>query len=116
MKKGLMFLGAIILIIGIILGWFGIKNYLAEENAGKSYDDLKVQMEVEPLIDMPHVDEGWTNNPIDFDTLTAQYPDIYAWIRIPGTNVDYPIVQHESDNSYYLNHTIDGKKRIEGSI
>jgi sortase B len=30
--------------------------------------------------------------------------------------VDYPIVQREGDNGYYLNHTIDGKKKTEGSI
>lgn len=54
--------------------------------------------------------------PIDFEALIAQYPDIYAWIRIPGTVIDYPIVQREGDNAYYLNHTIDGRKKTEGAI
>jgi len=54
--------------------------------------------------------------PIDFETLQAEYPDIYAWIRIPDTNVDYPIVQSVRDQAYYLDHTIEGKEGLPGSI
>ena len=43
-------------------------------------------------------------------------PDIYAWIKIPETNVDYPIVQSSDDNGYYLNHDIYGEKKAEGTI
>ena len=57
----------------------------------------------ESVLDIPQVGEDEIN-PINFKELTAKYPDAYAWIRIPGTNVDYPIVQHESDNEYYLKH------------
>ena len=73
-------------------------------------------MDIEPIVQLPIAGTEQMENPIDFDSLTAQYPDIYAWIRIPGTKVDYPIVQREGDNGYYLNHTIDGKKKTEGSI
>ena len=31
--------------------------------------------------------------PIDFDELKAVNKDIYAWITIPDTNIDYPILQ-----------------------
>ena len=115
-KKILVVLGIILFLIGIALGSIGLKNYLAEKNAGKVYEDLKVDMDIDPVVELPSVGLEKIENPIDFDTLTAQYPDAYAWIRIPGTRVDYPIMQREGDNGYYLNHTIDGRKRIEGSI
>ena len=115
-KKILIVLGIILFLIGIALGSIGLKNYLAEKNAGKVYEDLKVDMDIDPVIELPSVGLEKIENPIDFDTLTAQYPDVYAWIRIPGTRVDYPIVQRKGDNGYYLNHTIDGRKKIEGSI
>ncbi len=115
-KKILLAVGIVLLVSGMVLGGIGLRNYLAEKNAGEIYDDLKVQMDIEPLIQLPNVETEQIENPIDFDSLTAEYPDIYAWIRIPGTKVDYPIVQREGDNSYYLNHTIDGKKKTEGSI
>ena len=115
-KKILIAFGSILVIAGVVIGAVGLKNYLAERNAGKIYEDLKVEMDVAPIIELPKAETEHMENPIDFDSLTAQYPDIYAWIRIPGTKVDYPIVQREGDNGYYLNHTIDGKKKTEGSI
>lgn len=115
-KKILIIVGSVLLLSGLSLGGIGIKNHLAEKNAGAIYEDLKVQMDMEPIIELPAVENEKIENPIDFESLTAEYPDIYAWIQIPGTNVDYPIVQREDDNSYYLNHTIDGKKKTEGSI
>ena len=48
------------------------------------------------------VAEDVVENPIDFVSLQAQNPDIYAWISIPGTNVDYPILQSSIDDNYYL--------------
>ena len=38
-----------------------------------------------------------------------------AWIKINGTNINYPIVQGK-DNEYYLNHNVDGKVATAGSI
>jgi sortase B len=53
---------------------------------------------------------------MDFDELKKANPDIYAWITIPEANVDYPILQSETDNSFYLTHTVNGKKSVYGSI
>ena len=50
---------------------------------------------------------------IDFDALKAQNPDIYAWITVPGTGIDYPVLQKgdaaDPYDDYYLNHTLDLK-------
>lgn len=54
--------------------------------------------------------------PVDFAELKKANPDIYAWITIPEANVDYPILQSETDNSFYLTHTVNGKKSVYGSI
>lgn len=54
--------------------------------------------------------------PVNFQELQAMNPDIYAWIEIPGTEVNYPIVQSTNDREYYLNHTIEGVKGLPGSI
>lgn len=53
--------------------------------------------------------------PVDYDRLQQENPDIYAWITIPDTEVDYPILQRY-DASYYLNHTVDGQEGLPGSI
>lgn len=42
-------------------------------------------------------------------------PDIYGWITVEGTNINYPLVQGE-DNAYYLDHAYTGVYLPEGSI
>ena len=52
---------------------------------------------------------------VDFDALRAVNPDVVAWITIPGTVIDYPVVQGR-DNEEYLTKTVDGKFNANGSI
>lgn len=54
--------------------------------------------------------------PVKFTELQQVNPDVYAWITVPGTEIDYPILQHASDNSYYLMHNIDGSYGYPGCI
>lgn len=53
---------------------------------------------------------------IDWDELRKVNADIYAWIYIPGTNVDYPIVRHPDEKSYYLTHNYDHSEGYPGCI
>lgn len=41
--------------------------------------------------------------------------DIIAWLRVPGTGIDYPVVK-ENDNEFYLTHDINREPSIHGSI
>lgn len=115
-KRIFIIVGLVIIVAGVILGCFGIVRYLGEKNAGSVYEEIKVDFDIEPLVELPQMESGPVEVPVDFESLTAKYPDVYAWIRIPGTRIDYPIVQRDGDNSYYLNHTVEGKKRAEGAI
>lgn len=47
---------------------------------------------------------------VDFSALRKLNEDIYAWIYIPGTEVNYPILQSSEDEAedYYLDHNLDG--------
>ena len=54
--------------------------------------------------------------PVKFEELQSVNPDVYAWITVPGTEIDYPILQHPSDNSYYLMHNIDGSYGYPGCV
>lgn len=42
-------------------------------------------------------------------------PDIYGWIKIPGTNINYPVAQTDN-NEYYLDHAYTGDNLVNGSI
>lgn len=65
-----------------------------------------------PVTDDPNVEE--LKN-IDLEALREVNPDVIGWIYIPGTAVDYPIMQGE-DNEYYLENTWEGKPSSVGSI
>ncbi|MDO4572803.1 MAG: class B sortase [Clostridia bacterium] len=56
-----------------------------------------------------------TPKPIDFAALKEINSDIIAWIRLPGTSIDYPIVQ-TNNNSYYLSHLFDGSSNQLGTL
>ena len=70
----------------------------------------------EQTTDEPAEEEKTVEIPIDFSSLKEKNSEVYAWIRIPDTQVDYPILQRASDDLYYLDHTIDGAEGLPGSI
>lgn len=54
---------------------------------------------------------------VNLSALQAEYPDIQGWISIPGTCVDYPVLQSSADEpEYYLRRTYKGERRTAGSI
>lgn len=55
-------------------------------------------------------------NPINFEELQEINTDIYAWIRIPDTKIDYPIAQRAGDDSFYLSHDMYQEPRFAGCI
>ena len=52
---------------------------------------------------------------INLAALQEVNPDVVGWVLIPGTKVNYPIVQG-TDNEHYLKVTWDGKPYAMGSI
>ena len=106
MNKKYIYLQRIIILVAIIsLGYIYMTHQI--------YPEKKVDPIIEEKVDESGV---VVSNPIDFDGYWEINKDVYAYIYIDGTNIDYPILQHESDDSYYLNYTIDNKKGYPGSI
>lgn len=52
---------------------------------------------------------------INFSELLKVNNEIVGFIKVGGTNINYPVVR-SNDNKYYLNHAYDKKKNIKGSI
>ena len=55
-------------------------------------------------------------SPIDFESLWEINPDIYGWLQIDDTNVDYPVLQSPTDDKFYLDHDSDGNTSVNGGI
>jgi len=145
-KKKIFFLilAIILFIVGAGAIIYAVIVNTKARNAQKAYEELAAQMTVttpvtpeepgtEPAADenLPEdtgseevipepVDLSIYDVPekqIDFDALRADTNEhIYAWITIPDTQIDYPIVQHPDDLDYYLNHNLDGSTGYPGCI
>ena len=52
---------------------------------------------------------------VDWEYWKSVNPDVIAWVTVPGTNIDSPIVQaHSSDPVYYLHHDVYGIYYVYG--
>lgn len=58
----------------------------------------------------PTVDDS-----LSFEQLKNINPEVFAWINVYGTNIDYPVAQGEY-NSKYVNTSITGEYSLSGSI
>lgn len=44
---------------------------------------------------------------VDWEYWLSVNPDIVAWVSVPGTEIDYPVVQASADDpTFYLNHDV----------
>lgn len=90
-------------------------HFVQEKQDEKLYEELQEQAE-KPEKKPDVSEEPTVEIPIDFQKLQEENADIYAWIQIPGTKIDYPVLQHGYDDGFYLNHTADGAYGAVGSI
>jgi sortase B len=86
---------------------------LSEEELNDLYSSAKQEVTEEGKEDEEEVAYV---SPIDFASLQAVNEDVYAWITVAGTEIDYPLLQHPTDNSRYLNYKIDGSYGLPGCI
>lgn len=91
-----------------IINW-NIDNY----NTKKNLKNLEQNVSSEEIDDTIYTNViGESNNldskllQVDFINLLSENSEVVGWICVPGTNINYPFVQH-SNNSYYLNHSFD---------
>ena len=116
MKKTLLnILIAVAVIAACICGIIGYMSYRKNTDADAVYDDIQ---HIKPPVSAITNADGTYTDPLplmDFTAIQAQNPDIVAWITVPGTVIDYPIVQ-AADNAYYLNRDMTKSNNKNGAI
>lgn len=118
-KRLLKYISFIAALFAIIFFLIGIKQFIEQRHAGSEYETIfssETANSETVVSESDDIVQTEDKRVIDFTALQERNPDVYAWIEVPGTNVDYPILQHETDNSYYLTHTIDHEKTIAAAI
>ena len=80
--------------------------------------DLKTQFTTIPTDDLSGDGPAGKEEPqLDFKALQTRCPDVKGWLTIPGTVVDYPVMQSSAqDPEKYLRQNYDMKWRMAGSL
>lgn len=90
------------------------KEEIAAEQQQEEIEEQYVVEEIDPEVE---AEKELASLPIDFEGLQEINPEIYAWIEVPDTKINYPILQHEGeDQGYYLTRDIYGEYNQAGSI
>ena len=104
-----------------------VKNDVSQKIKGQDvlpYSPTPIAKEVlENAVDITENKPSADNIPSDIkDELTAQvqnlsveFEDSIAWLYVPNTNINYPIMQ-SADNEYYLHRATDGSYLYAGSL
>lgn len=117
-KRNIIVLVVLILVFLVSTG-FVIGYYVKQNKAKNKYEELREEVKKKipkEIAEEPEKPKKQYESPIDFEELWKTNEEIYAWIQIPGTDIDYPIAQRAGDDAYYLNHTIEGTEGLPGSI
>ena len=115
----------IVLLVLVIMigGGYGIGRFILYWTSGT--DPLPVQREENPttatsestLVTTPTTAPPLPKNPVDFAAWKAINSDIYAYLLVPGTAVDYPVAcATDQDDSFYLNHNIYREYEFAGTV
>ena len=48
--------------------------------------------------------------------LSEQYPELFGWLMIPDTGINYPVMQSRTQKDYFLHHNYDGTASDEGAL
>lgn len=85
-----------------------------KEDTPNQYQDLtnNVKQE-ETIVDSSYINTNFIS--VNLNYYTSKNNETVGWIQVNGTNINYPIVQHE-DNNFYLEHDFYKRKTNIGWI
>lgn len=111
----------IIIIVFILLITLGVIGYFLFG----SFADSGVEEQLYSGVGVSSVEKNTSSkskaskkpdNPIDFKKLHKQNDEIVAWIIIPDTKINYPILQSRVADDFYLHRDVNKNSSYAGSI
>ena len=129
-KSILLRITLVIAILGLILSSYHIIKWLIDtERTNELIDSIKEETKVNEIDDTNSTiiipqenkeDPYWDYIKVklidvNFDDLIKRNKDTVAWIKVNGTNINYPVVQTD-DNTYYLNKSFDKSPNSAGWV
>lgn len=113
-KQGNIFITTIQIILIAIIIFSGIK-IIEWIKSNKENRDIMNQIKDGVTVYRDEESSNEEKYKIDFEKLKQKNSDIIAWIKVNGTDIDFPVVKG-TDNSYYLTHNFNKEKNKAGWI
>lgn len=85
----------------------------AEAGGGEASEETSPEDETQPA---GFTGESASDARIDFQALKAENPEIFAWLYIPDTAIDYPVLQSGQGDDFYESHNARGEADEGGAI
>lgn len=103
-KNIFIILGILLLIVILaISSYFFIKQVLENRNLDKQYEDIQDIVTTEIVSNNTEDKKEDIREIINLSELYKINNDLVGWIKIDGTNIDYPVMQNED---YYLRRNV----------
>lgn len=109
----LLILFLVLILAGLSYIIFVLYNNYA---AGREYEEIRSTAGTQKSTETADFKTDLAQNPIDFDALADVNDEVYAWITVPGTNVDYPVLQSKTSDFFYIDHDVYKQYKFAGSI
>lgn len=103
----------ILAMAGVILGIVANNRAGAEEESSAAETEAVME---EENADIGLAFETADDAEIDFAALKEENQDVFAWLYIPGTDIDYPVLQSEESDTFYESHDKYQNESNEGAI
>ena len=90
--------------------------FIRPQQTAREAAELKSEFSIVPGAESPGDTIDEEPSP-EIAAMQQKYPDIKAWLSIPGTVIDYPVLQSGADDpEHYLRRNYDGAWRMAGSL
>jgi len=103
-------------IVFVVSAYQLISYYAADHQAESDFDALRP----------PVAAQTDTKDPVDptsfearlpyYENLKSENPDFTAWLTVPETNIDYPVMQTPKNQDYYIDKNFQKKYSASGSL
>lgn len=119
MRKALAVVFTVFLLIGsACAGLYLLDFHEQRQEQEVKITDLRRRAELPPITDiavpcLPEISEP-SEHLHDFAVLQTENPDCIGWVSIPGTDVDFPVMQSKAEPEFYLKHDFDREYNIYG--
>ena len=107
-------LAAVLAVVLLVAAGVGTAWYLDATADVRAEEERMASDPVPQLVE--NNGEVTVEDAVDFDALQQENPEIYAWITVPGTNVNQPVLQSATDDEYYLEHDRTGAPSSIGAV